>query len=202
MREMIKNSLIMLAITLVAGLGLGAVYQLTKDTIAERERQTVLEAYKQVFPDAADFKEQEVAVTEEQKSELKEAGINNSDIYGINTACDANGEVLGYVLSINSHGGYGGDITFTVGIRNDGTVNGVKLLSINETPGLGMNAEAKLIPQFAGKNVDFINYTKTGATADNEVDAISGATITTRTVTDGVNLAIVYFNKYLEGGNL
>ena len=60
--------------------------------------------------------------------------------------------------------GYGGDITFTLGIRNDGTVNGYEILSISETAGLGMKAkEDAFKQQFSGKKVDSFAYTKTGA---------------------------------------
>lgn len=97
-------------------------------------------------------------------------------------AKDASGTVLGYVLTVTTHEGYGGDIQFTVGVRNDGTLNGISLLSISETAGLGMQAGDVLVPQFADKNAYPYVYTKTGSTADNEIDAISGATITTNAV--------------------
>ena len=60
--------------------------------------------------------------------------------------------MLGYVLTVTTHEGYGGDIQFTVGVRNDGTLNGISLLSISETAGLGMQAGDVLVPQFADKN--------------------------------------------------
>jgi len=73
-------------------------------------------------------------------------------------------------------------------IRSDGTVNGVSILDISETAGLGMEAPNVLVPQFAGKKVESFVYTKTGAKPDsNEVDAISSATITTKAVTNAVN---------------
>ena len=68
-------------------------------------------------------------------------------------ALDKDGTRMGYVLTVTSHEGYGGDITFTMGIGNDGTLNGISILNISETAGLGMRAEEILKPQFAGKNV-------------------------------------------------
>ena len=64
-------------------------------------------------------------------------------------AKDGSGTLLGYVLTVTSREGYGGDITFTMGIRLDGTLNGISILSISETAGLGMKAEAVLKPQFS-----------------------------------------------------
>ena len=58
-----------------------------------------------------------------------------------------------------------------------------------------------LKPQFAGKNVASFEYTKTGATTDAQIDAISGATITTNAVVNGVNAGLTYFTEVLGGGS-
>ena len=65
----------------------------------------------------------------------------------------SDGTLLGYVLVVTNHESYGGDIQFSIGIANDGTTNGISILAIAETPGLGMEAESVLKPQYAGKNV-------------------------------------------------
>ena len=96
--------------------------------------------------------------------------------------------------------GYGGDIQFTLGITNEGTTNGISILAISETPGLGMEAESVLKPQFEGKKAAQFNYTKTGAVSEDQIDAISGATITTNAVTNGVNAGLYYFQNVLGGG--
>ena len=89
-----------------------------------------------------------------------------------------------------------------MGVRMDGTLNGISLLAIAETPGLGMQAGDVLVPQYAGKNVTSFIYTKAGAVNDNEIDAISGATVTTEAVNNAVNGGLSYFNNTLkEGGN-
>lgn len=64
--------------------------------------------------------------------------------------------------------GYGGNIVLYVGIRLDGTVNDISILSISETPGLGMKAGDVLVPQFHNKNVKSFAYTKTGSTSDRD----------------------------------
>ena len=113
---------------------------------------------------------------------------------------DADGNVLGYVLNVTTSEGYNGDIVFSMGIRMDGTLNGISFLSIAETPGLGMKAEEVLSPQFADKNVPQFEYTKSGAVADSQIDAISGATITTNAITNGVNAGLEYFQSVLKEG--
>ena len=195
MKEMLKNAGILLAITVIAGFILGAVYQITKGPIAEAEAAAAMEAYKEVFADASDFTEIEV-----NANALAEGGITGSDIDKVMEAKGADGAVLGYVFVITNHEGYAGDIQFTLGVSNDGTTNGISILAISETPGLGMEAESVLKPQFAGKKAAQFNYTKTGAVSEDQIDAISGATITSNAVTNGVNAGVYYFQTVLGGG--
>ena len=195
MKEMLKNAGILLAITVIAGFILGAVYQITKGPIAEAEAAAAMEAYKEVFADAADFTEIEV-----NADALTAGGITGSDIDKVMEAKGADGSVLGYVFVITNHEGYAGDIQFTLGVSMDGTTNGISILAISETPGLGMEAENVLKPQFAGKKAAQFQYTKTGAVSEDQIDAISGATITTESITNGVNAGLYYFQNVLGGG--
>ena len=91
---------------------------------------------------------------------------------------------------------YGGDITLAVGILFDGTVQGISVISQGETAGLGaVCAEEKFTGQFSGiKGV--VEYVKTGKTEPNQIDAISGATITTKAVTEAVNAAVAYSAEF------
>ena len=144
---------------------------------------------------------QELADSAQIEQVLADAGISGADIDELMAAKDASGALLGYVITVTDHEGYGGDIQFSMGITNEGTLNGISLLSISETAGLGMRAGEVLVPQFSDKNVSRFTYTKTGATADSEIDAISGATITTNAVVNGVNAGLAYFDKILKGGS-
>lgn len=201
MKEVIKNTFIMLIITIVAGGILGFVYDSTKDVIAKQEEEKKILAYKTVFSDAEDFNELSLEVDDSLKSSFAEAGFAAEDIDGLVVAKSATGENLGYILLITTHEGYGGDISFTMGVRNDGTLNGISLLSISETAGLGMEAGKVLVPQFKDRKATQFTYTKTGALQPDEIDAISGATITTNAITNGVNLGLYYFNEFLGGAN-
>ena len=79
-----------------------------------------------------------------------------------------------------------------MGISVDGTVQGLDFLTLNETVGFGLNAkEPEFTNQFVGKKVFPFEYTKTGATSDSQIDAISGATITTSAVVDAVNASVM-----------
>lgn len=199
MKEMMKNTGILLAITLISGLLLGVVYQVTKEPIAEQEAKAKQEACQEVFADAASFEAVELAPVDE--STWNSEGYGQESIDEVMAAKDSAGSVLGYVITVTTKEGYGGDIQFTMGVRSDGTVNGISLLSISETAGLGMRAEEVLKPQFADKQVEKFEYTKSGAASENQIDAISGATITTNAVTNGVNSGLYYFRTVLGGGS-
>lgn len=196
-KSMIKDALILFAITLVAGLLLGFVYDVTKEPIAQQKAKAKAEACKNVFAAADSF---EAVMSEDGPAAYFVAGLDsNVDIDEVMQALDSSGQLLGYVITVTDHEGYGGDIQFSMGVTLDGTLNGISLLSISETAGLGMKAGDVLVPQFAGKKVESFTYTKSGSTSDSEIDAISGATITTKAVVNGVNGGLLFFNNVLAG---
>jgi len=191
MNKIVKDALILMVITLVAGLALGYVYDITKGPIEEQQKKAKEKAYQTVFADASEF----------EPIEIEEAGDGANQITEALLAKDESGATLGVVLNIINTEGYGGAIQFAMGITKEGTVNGVSILAIDETPGLGMKAkEEAFYGQYAGKNVEAFQYTKTGAVNENEIDAISGATVTTKAMTNGVNAGIAYFRNLMEGG--
>lgn len=199
MKAMIKDALILFAITVVAGVLLGGVYQITKDPIAIQIEKAKVAACNEVFAEASSF-EADSAFDTQAAKQIISAMYTAEDIDDVLIAKDGSGNKLGYVLTVTTHEGYGGDIQFMMGITNEGLLNGISLLSISETAGLGMQAGDVLVPQFANKMVTSFSYTKDGAKSDNEIDAISGATITTNAVTNGVNAGLYYFYNGL-GGN-
>lgn len=200
MKNMLKDALVLFLITLFSGLLLGVVYQVTKEPIAAQEEKARQEAFAEVFEAAQSFETKEKPAEGELEKSLADAGISGVTVEEIVSALDGNGGLLGYCITVTSHEGYGGDIKMTLGINRDGTLNGISILEISETPGLGMKAEDVLKPQFSGKNVTEFEYTKSGAVAENQIDAISGATITTKAVTGGVNAGLKVFQTYLSGG--
>ncbi len=197
MKAIIRDSLILFAITIISGFLLGWVYDITKEPIAQQKQIAKEKACRVVFEDAESFAEVELSGFSGKTS------FDGGDVEEVLKAQDASGAQLGYVLTVTSHEGYGGDITFMIGIRNDGTVNAISFTSINETAGLGMKAKKdEFKTQFNGKNVEFFVYTKQGAAKDNEIDAISAATITTNAVTNGVNGALSFFYDNLQSGGV
>ena len=200
--KIIKDAMALTLITLVAGLALGAVHGITKDPIARQEALTKEAAYKEVFADAESYETVEMTdeLAGQLRSSLDSEGYKAQSIDEVVDAVDASGNSLGYVITVITSEGYGGDIKFSMGIQADGTMNGISILSISETAGLGMRANTdEFKSQFVGKNTDHIVYTKDGASADNEIDALSGATVTTKAMTNGVNAGLCAF-RVMEGG--
>lgn len=194
--ESVKNTISLTLITLIAGLLLGVVYEITKDPIAMERKRAKEEAYKEVFADAKSFETIDIN-TEDIDKQLKDQGYD-ATINEAMTVFDSQKEKIGYVLTVTDHEGYGGDIQFAMGVTSEGVTNGISFLSIGETAGLGMKAKEDTFKnQFSDKKVSSFVYTKNGASAENEIDAISGATITTNAVTNGVNAGL-YFISTLE----
>lgn len=196
-KNMLRDAAILFAITLISGLLLGLVYQVTAQPRREQQERKIREACQAVFAQAEQFEELSCTIDDALAQQLADNGVRIGTIY---RAMDAAGSPLGYVIETTSGEGYGGNITLYAGITNDGILNGVSILTISETPGLGMRAQEVLVPQFEQKTAVEFTYTKTGSQSDSEIDAISGATITTKAVTNAVNGAVSVFAQNLKGG--
>ena len=204
-KSIIKDALILCLITLVAGFLLGVVHDITLQPIAAANEAAQQDAYRAVFEDAEEFVELPGFDAEEATQAAVEAGYTGDTVDSCVQAVDADGNLLGYVINATDPSSYGGDVTLSLGVRLDGTVNGYSITVINDTAGLGMKAaEEDYASQYAGKQVEEFTVTKTGATADNEIDAISGATITSDAVTRAVNSGLAYYRALMEetGGEL
>ena len=202
MNKIVKNTMILTAITVVSGLLLGVVYDITKEPIAQAQENTKQEAYRAVLSDASSFEAVDFDANS-ASSLLSENGYTSDEITEVVEGTDDSGETVGYVISVQSGEAYDGTLELSVGIATDGTVKGVEMLDISETAGLGMKAdEAEFKDQFKDKNVEKFTYTKTGEDGDDMIDAISGATITTNAVTNAVDSALVYYQNELGGSQL
>ncbi len=202
-KEIIVNALILMAITLISGFLLGFANDLTAGPIEENRAQQILIANKAVFPAADSFEETAALnkVVESQETILSksDADFGKVTINDVKEARDAAGECIGYLVTVTSHEGYGGDITIVLGIDLDGKVLGIEFTTLDETVGFGASAsEPEFKNQFADKTVDQFVYTKSDITADNEIKAISGATKTTKAVTNAVNAGVFFANTGLK----
>lgn len=203
---LIKDAIALFLITLISGLALSYVYELTKTPIAEQAVIKQEKANKAVFAVADSFKKDE-ALT--QKAMSTDLATINADYKGISLgeisqALDASGNIIGYDVTVTTKQSYKDFITLVFGYSLDGSIKGIQIMTISETAGLGMNAtKPEFLNQYVNKKVESFVVTKTGSTADNQIDAISGATITSKAVTNAVNAGISFIKdaaSELNGG--
>lgn len=166
------------AICLVVALILALGNFATKDVITAARAEAERQAMQSVCPGASDFTLVESVAVEEG---------------GAFYTASSNGSPLGYCVKITKMG-YGGDIEMVVGINLEQKVTGVTITAMDETPGLGALAkESKFTDQFKEKSGE-VKVTKDGG----EINAISGATITSRAVSEGVSDALRLVAEYGE----
>lgn len=197
-QNMIKDAIILCMISLIAALALGFVNELTKDRIAQLAAEAKAEAYREVFPEAAQIIEASdneilAKALEEADVILTNGGFSNVTMDEVCLVNDATGNHIGYVASVTLKA-Y--DVmTLTFGYTTDGVCTGLAFLSIKETPGIGMKAdEPAFKEQFAGNKAEQLVSVKNGA-GDGEINAISGATFTTDGVIKGVNAGICFMKE-------
>lgn len=109
------------------------------------------------------------------------------------------GEAAGYCVYV-SPVGYGGEIEMIVGFNKDLTVSGIKIIQSSETAGLGTRAgEPEFSQRLSGKKPHL--SVKKGGGGESEIDAISGATVTTKAVAQGINDAYDILGGVVNGDN-
>ncbi len=163
-------SLKLFVICLFVALGLSSLNYITKDTVAAQVKKQKDDAMARIITSATEFN---VLNSEETVYEA----LNN-------------GEAVGYCVNVVSPKGYGGNIEMMIGFDSDCKVLGIEYISMAETPGLGMNAKTDnaFNGQFIGKE----------PFSDEELQAMTGATITSKAVNYGVNLASDMIKEALE----
>ena len=167
--------LILLLITLIAGLALGGVSELTKEPIAAQASAQEEAARRSVLPGAETF----------VRVEFAEGTALDWCYQGL----DAAQNTVGYACQIIVKG-FGGEVAVIAGVEPDGKVTGLSVggSAFSETPGLGARSkDAAFTGQFAGKTAPMTVIKKGETASDSTVDAITSATITSRAVTGGVN---------------
>lgn len=177
--DIIKPVVVLLAICIVIPLALSVTNAVTKDRIATLEKEKNA-ATMQGLVKADDFVETKFG---EKDSFICHKAVKD-------------GKDIGYIFTTKAKG-YGGDVSVMTAINPSGEVLSVAILDVSgETPGLGQNAAKEAFySQFKGKK-EGINLLKNGANAENnEIDAVTGATITSRAVTNAVNEALEQFKS-------
>ncbi len=179
-KEILVPALVLFLIGLLCTALLAGTNLLTKEKIAATEKKNADEAKAASFAAAASFEDAET----------------DGAVYY--KALGSDGTLLGYVFDVTVKS-YGGDLKCMVGISTEGRVVGTQITVIDDTPGLGM--KAKTDPNFLAQYIDKEAgvTVKKGDAAGNEINAITGATITSKAVTQAVNDAFDLYSKIKDG---
>lgn len=201
-KRIIKDAVVLCLITLIAGLALGATHEVTAPIIASVREEKAQATYREVYPEAASFEAKE---NMQELIDVSSAAIESQNFGDVSVddcllAKDASGNTIGYLVTATSNEGYGGAVKISVGIDGEtGALTGVGFLTLNETAGLGMKAKEPLFrEQFPGKKADRFTVVKSGTAGNDEVQAISGATRTSRAVTGAINTAVYFAAHCLD----
>ncbi|MDO4649641.1 MAG: electron transport complex subunit RsxE, partial [Eubacteriales bacterium] len=176
----------------------------TKSKIEEQKLLANAESYFAVLPDADTFEANDDfnAAIEALDGSTYDAKFGRTYVNSAVTAKAADGSDCGYVISVTSADGFDGNITLSVGLTSDGTVTGIAFTELNETAGMGMRAdEEEFKSQFNGKKADAFVLNKQGnSSADNEIDSVSGASVTSSAVVNAVNTALAFYAENVQEG--
>jgi len=165
-------------VVIVAIVALTLTNGITKDKIVQAKQDAVKEMLATLFPDMQSFDYDE-----------------NTGLYTV----IAGGEPIGHAFMAQGRG-YGGAIDILIGVKPDNkSLQGIKIITQQETPGLGAKIiNASFLDQFKGVSVDEVNLARNGG----KIDAITGATISSSAVVEGVKEAITReLGSQQKGGN-
>ncbi len=184
-KEVLVPTISLFLISAVVTLLLAVTNSVTAPKIAELQAENANKTKAAVLSVAEEFSEEKTAEY-------------NGAVYTYYEGYNGKGDMVGYVFTTSAKG-YGGDITTMVGIKADGTVSGIDFLSISETAGLGMKADTdEFKVQYSGKTKD-IGLSKNNP-GENEIQALTGATITSKAVTNAVNIALELYEEVGKNG--
>lgn len=212
---MMKDALILCAITLILGAILAGVYTVTKKPIEDAQAMTNNEACQKVVETGATVGDDDAALVKEVNAYFAEHDLSNQktsegdllsvyvEVTQVHKVTDKDKKENGRVYLANAKKGYGGNISFALGVDGEGKVTGISITSESETAGLGANCEnadwqksfaGKVLPSDPSQNM----YNKNEET-DSQVQALSGATVTSRAITNAVK-GILFASTSSEGG--
>lgn len=173
LRDIIRLGLVLALFTALAGAALAQTHGVTQPVIQQREAKALMESLQAGLPEADDFESSEVdGVTFYE-------GMKDGDLIG--------------VIALTEGSGYGGPVTLMVVMNPEGEIGSVRILGLSETPGIGTKVtDEGFLAQYTGKTPgDPISIGR-------DIEAVSGATVSSRAVTAGVQaVASSFASVYL-----
>lgn len=191
MREILKLSVFLLIVAGIAGASLSYVNSLAGPLIEKQILQNKIDSFKEVYPQAD-------KVEDESATYLQDP--HDPAIKEVNIAYRS-GVPAGVIYAVETKG-YSGPISLLAGFDiATAKITAIKVLSQRETPGLGAKAtESKFRDRYKDKGTAVaLEVTKGVPAKENQIQAITASTITTKAVTKGVNAAREHFLAHFSG---
>ena len=185
-----KAAVVLMIIALISGVALGAVNYITAPAIEAQALAANAASYEAVLPGAEDIGYEAEVTAVLNSLDGTEFGRNTINEAVVGT--DASGNVVGCAINVTNSQAFDGTLSLSVGIAPDGTILGIAFTELNETPGKGMLCdEPAFKDQFAGIQANSIAL-------GSDVEAVSGATVSSNSVVSAVNAALAFYNEYLK----
>lgn len=186
MKKTVMLAVKLFIITAVATGVLAIVNSKTAPIVEAREKQEYEESLAKVFDGADKFE----SLSKTDKDKFNEVASKNENIEDIVLAYSGKEEV-GYVFKVVGKGGYGGPITFVIGVDKENTIIGYEVLISSETKGFGSQvSEDPFKSSVVGTKMDEKIVSAAEPNGDNDIQAISGTTISVKAILNGLNGAV------------
>lgn len=194
LKEIIKPAFILFLVCVVISGALAVVNGVTAPIIEDMEEKELRQALSAVFPEADEFSE---AVDHEKLISMGyQPGNRIMNLYTATTG----GEITGYIVEVVSRG-YGGNIKMLIGIDTNLSIIGTEIISHSESPGIGSKADGEYMDQYLGVVPEKLyQVVKAESSQDGDIEAITGATVTCRAITNGVSEAAELVRSMVKGG--
>jgi electron transport complex protein RnfG len=190
MLDIVKLTIFLLVVSAVAAFGVGYVNSMTAPVIDKQALKAKIDSFKEIYPRGEEVKDESATYRKKDTSPLvKEINVSYKG-----------GSPAGIIYTVEPKG-FGGPIQILVGFDIETKkITAIKVLSQTETPGLGAKAKDPLFQgHYKGKSAETeLEVSKTPPAKDNQIQAITASTITSRAVTTGVNAAREHFAGYFK----
>lgn len=189
---LLKDAVALFLITLISGLALSSVNEITKAPREQQTREKAEKAYSELFADAS-FAELDGAADNVRPEEI-DASFSKVSIDKVVRASDTSGNIMGYIVQVTTKEGYKPPMTLVIGYTKDQRLTGLKYIKFNENKNVG-TVQGTFTEQFVGATAERFSFDgKEGV----KVDAVSGSTMSSKAILNAVNAGIAFINENME----
>lgn len=189
---LLKDAIALFLITLISGLALSSVNEITKAPIEQQRKEKAEKAYSVLFADGQ-FEELDGAVDDARLDEIDDA-FSKVSIDKVVRASDSSGNILGYIVEITTKEGYKPPMTLTIGYTTDQRLTGIVYIKFSENKNVG-EIQGTFTEQFIGATADRFSFEGNDGV---RVDAVSGSTMSSKAILHAVNAGIAFINENMQ----